>query len=112
MPPEITVSKVICGAAFTMFLTTENELYGCGINDLGQLGLETQLDEMQVALIDRARQAAGGLRDVITSDVTAPSRVICFEGLKVHQVCCGENHSLALINEEKSLWSWGMYRNG
>ena len=35
MPPEITVSKVICGAAFTMFLTTENELYGCGINDLG-----------------------------------------------------------------------------
>ena len=84
MPPEITVSKVICGAAFTMFLTTENELYGCGINDLGQLGLETQLDEMQVALIDRARQAAGGLRDVITSDVTAPSRVICFEGLKVH----------------------------
>ena len=35
MPPEITVSKIICGAAFTMFLTTENELYGCGINDLG-----------------------------------------------------------------------------
>ena len=46
MPPEITVSKIICGAAFTMFLTTENELYGCGINDLGQLGLDTYLEEM------------------------------------------------------------------
>lgn len=55
MPPEITVSKIICGAAFTMFLTTENELYGCGINDLGQLGLDTYLEEMQIAVIDRAR---------------------------------------------------------
>jgi len=46
MPPEITVAKIICGAAFTMFLTTEHELYGCGINDLGQLGLDTYLEEM------------------------------------------------------------------
>jgi len=112
MPPEITVAKIICGAAFTMFLTTEHELYGCGINDLGQLGLDTYLEEMQMAVIDRARQAAGGIRDVVTSDVTVPSRVICFEGLKVNTVCCGESHSLALIGEEKSLWAWGMYRNG
>ena len=41
MPPEITVAKIVCGAAFTLFVTTEFELYGCGINDLGQLGLET-----------------------------------------------------------------------
>ena len=27
-------------------------------------------------------------------------------------VSCGENHSLALIGEEKSLWSWGMFRYG
>ena len=49
---------------------------------------------------------------MITSDVTIPSRVICFEGLKVNSVSCGESHSLALIGEEKSLWAWGMYRNG
>lgn len=48
----------------------------------------------------------------MTSDVTVPSRVICFEGLKVNSVSCGESHSLALIGEEKSLWAWGMYRNG
>ena len=67
---------------------------------------------MQIAVIDRARAAAGGIRDVVTSDVTVPSRVICFEGLKVNSVSAGESHSLALIGEEKSLWTWGMFRNG
>lgn len=50
--------------------------------------------------------------NVVSSDVTVPSRVICFEGLKVNAVSCGENHSLALIGEERSVWAWGMYRNG
>ena len=49
---------------------------------------------------------------MVTSDVTVPSRVICFSGLKVNTVSCGESHSLALIGEEKSLWAWGMHRNG
>ena len=114
LPQDVVVSKIICGAAFTLFLTADHELYGCGINDLGQLGLDTYLEEMQIAVLDRARQKAGanGARNVVTSDVTVPSRVICFEGLRVNAVACGENHSLALIGEEKSLWAWGMYRNG
>lgn len=114
LPPGVIISKIICGAAFTLLLSTESELYGCGINDLGQLGLDTYLEEMQIAVLDRARMNAGvnGARNVVTSDVTVPSRVICFEGLRVNTVACGENHSLALIGEEKSLWAWGMYRNG
>ena len=58
LPEYVTVIQVVCGAAFTMFLTTENELYGCGINDLGQLGLDTYLEEMQIAVLDRARMNA------------------------------------------------------
>ena len=77
-----------------MFLTSENELYGCGINDLGQLGLDTYLEEMQIAVLDRAN----GMNDVITTDVTRPSPIICFEGMDVNNVSCGENHSLALIS--------------
>ena len=46
LPQDTVVSKIICGAAFTLFLTADNELYGCGINDLGQLGLDTYLEEM------------------------------------------------------------------
>ena len=42
-----------------------------------------------------------------------PSKVICFEKMNVHSVACGENHSLAVIGEEKNmLWSWGMYKQG
>ena len=50
---------------------------------------------------------------MMSSDVTVPSKVICFEKMNVQTVSCGENHSLAVIGEEKNmLWSWGMYKNG
>ena len=67
---------------------------------------------MQVAMLDRVQQRQGSTGN-ITSDVTMPSKVICFEKMNVHSVACGENHSLAVIGEEKNLlWAWGMYRNG
>ena len=114
LPPDVKVAKIHCGAMFTLFITDNEELYGCGINDLGQLGLDTYLEEMQVAVIERARLSAGinGIRNVVTSDVTLPSRVICFENMKVNSLTCGENHSLATIGEDKSLWAWGMFKNG
>ncbi len=52
------------------------------------------------------------MRKIVTSDVTVPSRVICFENMKVSSIACGENHSLALVGEDKSLWAWGMFKNG
>ena len=61
--------------------------------------------------MERARQSAG-VRKIVTSDVTVPSRVICFENMKVSSLTCGENHSLALVGEDKSLWAWGMFKNG
>jgi alpha-tubulin suppressor-like RCC1 family protein len=35
LPPHVKVAQVSCGAMFTLFVTKDNELYGCGINDLG-----------------------------------------------------------------------------
>lgn len=32
------VSRIFCGSTFSLFLTDKGELYGCGMNDLGQLG--------------------------------------------------------------------------
>lgn len=32
------VAKIFCGSTFSLFLTKTGELYGCGMNDLGQLG--------------------------------------------------------------------------
>ena len=73
------------------------------------MGLDTYLEQMQLVMLDRARLKNGATQT--SSDVTMPSKVICFEKMNVHSVACGENHSLAVIGEEKNmLWSWGMYK--
>lgn len=49
----------------------------------------------------------------MSSDITVPQKIICFEKMNVQHVVCGENHSMAVIGEERNmLWSWGMYKNG
>jgi alpha-tubulin suppressor-like RCC1 family protein len=35
LPPTAHITKIYCGAAFTLMQTKQGELYGCGINDLG-----------------------------------------------------------------------------
>jgi alpha-tubulin suppressor-like RCC1 family protein len=40
------ISKVICGATFSLFQTEKGDLYGCGMNDLGQLGLDTFMEDI------------------------------------------------------------------
>lgn len=110
LPKQADIIQVYCGAAFTLMQSKDGELYGCGINDLGQLGLDTYIEDMQLAMMDRTRSNHA---QQMSSDVTVPSKVICFEKMNVQAVACGENHSLAVIGEEKNmLWAWGMYRNG
>jgi alpha-tubulin suppressor-like RCC1 family protein len=42
----------------TLALSDKGELYGCGINDLGQLGLDTYVEEMALTGLDKARNAS------------------------------------------------------
>ena len=52
-PKEITaiknenIRKIFCGATFSLMLTDKGDLYGCGMNDLGLLGLDTFMEDMQ-----------------------------------------------------------------
>lgn len=41
------VTQISCGAFHTCFLTRYKRVYACGLNDLGQLGIEL-VDEKQV----------------------------------------------------------------
>ena len=100
---------MFAGATFTLALTDKGELYGCGINDLGQLGLDTYVEEMALSTLDRAKRS----NHLVSSDVTELRKVICFEHMNIHSIACGENHSLAVMGDERNMvWSWGMYRNG
>ena len=53
LPKGVEITKIYCGAAFTLLRSKKGELYGMGINDLGQLGLETYMEDMQLAMLDR-----------------------------------------------------------
>jgi alpha-tubulin suppressor-like RCC1 family protein len=47
------IQKIFCGATFSLFLTKNGELYGCGMNDVGQLGedLYSELSALESAKI-------------------------------------------------------------
>jgi alpha-tubulin suppressor-like RCC1 family protein len=51
-PTEITglkgerIQKIICGATFSLFQSEKGDIFGCGMNDLGQLGLDTFMEDM------------------------------------------------------------------
>lgn len=103
---NVRIIKLYCGATFSLFLTDKGDLYGCGMNDLGQLGLETQSEEMTLEKAKKGRHQQ-------TSDVTLPMKVICFEGSNLSFLACGENHALGVSGDDRNmLWAWGMYRNG
>ena len=50
------IDKIICGATFTLFQTEKGDLYGCGMNDLGQLGLDTFMEDLQIASLEKAKR--------------------------------------------------------
>lgn len=80
------------------------------MNDLGQLGLDTYMEEL---INHKINNQDKGRHNNTSSDVTVPTRVICFQGIELHNIACGENHALAVSGDEKNmLWAWGMYRQG
>jgi alpha-tubulin suppressor-like RCC1 family protein len=61
------IDRIFCGSTFTLFLTDKGELYGCGMNDLGQLGEDIYND---LSVLESAKM--GQLQ---TSDITIPTQV-------------------------------------
>lgn len=97
------IQKIFCGATFSLFLTNNGELYGCGMNDLGQLGEDIFND---LSVLQNARMGQQQ-----TSDITVPTQVSSLQGIQIHTVACGEAHVLAIDGDGKEtrnmLWAWG-----
>jgi alpha-tubulin suppressor-like RCC1 family protein len=121
-PVEIThlkgqnrIIKIYCGGTFSLFQTDKGDLFGCGMNDLGQLGLDTYMEELLqlggVAYGAPPDKVKRGKHQQTSTDVTVPTKIICFQGIPLHNLACGENHALAISGDDKNmLWAWGMYR--
>jgi len=101
------VAKIYCGSTFSLFLTKNGELYGCGMNDLGQLGEDIYND---LSVLENARMG-----QMQTSDITIPTQVSSLLGIQISTVACGESHVLAIDGDGKDrnmLWAWGQYKSG
>jgi len=65
---EEQITKIFCGSLFSLFLNSQGDLYGCGMNDLGQLGDDTFND---LSALENARKGK-----IQSSDVVQPTQVM------------------------------------
>lgn len=98
LPPGEKATCVGAGAEFSAFACESGAVYAAGSGQYGQLGN------------GRTGECIESRNRIGFDTVTKPVRVIGFgagEGeVKVKQIACGTNHTLAL-DENGKVWSWG-----
>src|ERR1044071_2915000 len=77
------IKDIVCGESFTLYLTTTGEVYGCGNNIYGQLGLGTEKETRKVTKL-------------------------LFSNIK--EIKCGSHHVLAL-SYDNILYTTGQCRD-
>ena len=102
---NIKIKEIKSGKTFSMFISNNNELFACGINDLGQLGFK-----------DLEKKEKLYNPEIQCDDYIYPSLLKCFDKKIVEKISCGEGHCLAIIKDLnsniQSLWSWGSNKYG
>mmetsp|Transcript_34731 Transcript_34731/g.61121 ORF Transcript_34731/g.61121 Transcript_34731/m.61121 type:complete len:426 (-) Transcript_34731:17-1294(-) len=82
--PRETIVTVACGGMHSLVLTAIGNVYSWGVNDCGECG----------------REGAS----TFVEKVNLP--------LYATQISCGENHSLAILdNDRRDVYYWGQFRN-
>ncbi len=87
------ITEIFAGSTFSLFLNDKKELYGCGLNDYNQLGLEKNIMRVNNNL-DHLRHVASNKNN----ESAVPKKIDCFTSMPILNVACGENHSLAVRN--------------
>jgi alpha-tubulin suppressor-like RCC1 family protein len=100
------VLSVSCGSNHTMILTTDNELYACGSNNYGQLGLGDRNARNTFTKVDIPTMR----REQSSHPTTSCNKV----GSKIQRICdsnvlsvtCGARHTI-IITKNNELYSCG-----
>ena len=107
------IVQAVGGAAHTLFRTKNGELYGCGCNSSGQVGVREDISE-QV----HGNRTYGDQNQLTTRAILVPLRILVSADMKIVDVSAGRNHSVATVstNDETKdtvkLFSWGTNEGG
>ncbi|PXF44862.1 Protein RCC2 [Gracilariopsis chorda] len=94
IPGGARVSQVGAGTEFSIFVTDDGHLYAAGCAEHGHLGNGVTGERIE---------SAG---KVVFDTVSTPVRVPFPPDVKIRQIACGANHTVALDDKGK-VWSWG-----
>ena len=87
------VTEIFAGSTFSLFLNDKKELFGCGLNDNNQLGIEKNVT--RVNNLDNFRNAP----QAKLHESGVPRKVECFTSMPILNVACGENHSMGVSDD-------------
>lgn len=90
---NVKITDIFAGSTFSLFLNDKKELYGCGLNDYNQIGLEKNVTRINHNL-DHYRHVSSSNK---TTECPVPRKIDCFTSMPILNVACGENHSLAVF---------------
>jgi alpha-tubulin suppressor-like RCC1 family protein len=88
LPLPSKVVQAACGWCHTLFLTEEGEVYACGRNIDGELGIGHTIDQ------------------------TTPVKVEFPENVKISEVACAANYVSFARSSEGAVYSWGYNNDG
>ena len=100
---DMEIKNIICGKNYTFFQTKNNDILGCGNNDKEQLGIQENYNVKKVST-------------KMCNDYIIPTAIEQFTLLKVLNISCGEEHTLAIIKDNTcdiiNIWCWGSNKYG
>ena len=89
---EFTITQIVCGFNHSLFLTTEGRVYSCGLNNKGQLGLNSTVSQKKTpTLIETYAYNGGSLN---------------YNRIRITQIASGVLHSL-FLNSDGHVYSCG-----
>ena len=97
---EADIDNIFCGKDFSIFHNTKKEIFVCGNNEEGQLGIKKE----------------AYLYKYKNEDCLIPVLNEQFYNLQIIKLCCGEVFCLAMIKDSITkiinIWTWGRNREG
>jgi len=101
---RITITKISCGFAYSLFLTSEGHVYSCGFNEYGQLGFDS--GDMDA---DNSYDDGRGWMNQYKPYHTRPFLIetyynsdlqqITYTNIKITKISTGHYHTLFLTSE-------------